>query len=99
MKIDREEDVFKILRDLKEEIKGKYKVTEIGVFGSFVKNKQDEKSDVDILVDFEERADFFDLVALGLFLEEKLNHKVDVVPRKAVRKELQEGILNEVSFI
>jgi len=97
--MDRKEDVFKILKDLKDEIKGKYKVTEIGVFGSFVKNKQDAKSDVDILVDFKERADFFDLVALGLFLEEKLNRKVHIVPRKAVRRELQEEILNEVSFI
>ena len=50
----------------------------------------------DVLVDFADDADLFDLVGLGLFLEEKLGRKVDVVPRRALRKELRDRVLKEV---
>ncbi len=47
-----------------------------------------KESDIDVLVDFQEDADLLDLVGLGLFLEERLGRRVDVVPRKALRKEI-----------
>lgn len=66
------------------------------MFGSFVRKEQNEKSDIDILVDFEDNADLFDLSGLGIFIEEKLKHKVDIIPKRALRQELKELILNEV---
>ena len=74
----------------------KYKVREIGVFGSVVRGEQNKESDIDVLVDFQEDADLLDLVGLGLFLEERLGRKVDVVPRKALRKEIRDAVLHEV---
>jgi len=74
-------------------------VKNIGLFGSFIKGEQKRASDIDVLVDFDERADFFDLVGLGLFLEDKIKEKVDVVPQRALRKELRDAILEEVYFI
>lgn len=53
----------------------KYKVREIGVFGSVVRGEQSKESDIDVLVDFQEDADLLDLVGLGLFLEERLGRK------------------------
>ena len=47
------EEIKKILRDHKEELKRKFGVKEIGIFGSYVRNEQTEVSDIDILVDFE----------------------------------------------
>jgi predicted nucleotidyltransferase len=73
-----------------------YKVREIGVFGSVVRGEQKHASDIDVLVDFEDNADLFDLVGLGLFLEEKPGQKVDVVPRRALRKEIRDFVLKEV---
>ncbi len=74
----------------------KYKVREIGVFGSVVRGEQNKDSDIDILVDFQEDADLLDMVGLGLFLEERLGRKVDVVPRRALRKEIRDSVLHEV---
>ena len=68
---------------------------EIGVFGSVVRGEQTDTSDLDVLVDFEEGADLLDLVGLGLFLEEKLNQKVDVVSKRALREEIKDVILRE----
>jgi len=56
---------------------------------------QKRKSDVDVLVDFEEGADLFDLVGLALYLEKKLRKKVDVVPKRALRKEIKSSVLRE----
>ncbi len=90
------EDLLKKLRRLKPEMKRRYKAKEIGLFGSFVRQQQSESSDIDILVEFEDGADLFDLMGLTLHLEEELQRKVDVVPRDALRPELRESVLREV---
>jgi len=84
------------LRALKPRMAATYKVKAIGLFGSFVRGAQGLASDIDLLVDFEEGADLFDLVGLGLFLEQELQRKVDVVPRTALREELREVVISEV---
>jgi predicted nucleotidyltransferase len=91
--------ILKTLSELKPELKPRYKVKEIGIFGSFVRGGQSESSDIDILVDFDEEADLFDLVGLALFLEEKLHRKVDVVSKRALRAEIRESVLREVAIV
>lgn len=93
------EDKLRILKKIKKEIKQKYKAYIKGVFGSFVKGKEKDINDIDILVDFEKGADLFDFLGLTLFLEEKLNCRVDLVPEKSIRKELREPILREVVYL
>lgn len=93
------EDVLEKLAALKTELRMRYKVKEMGLFGSFVREAQIDSSDIDILVDFDETADLFDLVGLGQFLEETLQRKVDVVPKKALRKEIRESVLKEVAAL
>ena len=90
------EEILKTLKGLQAEIKTKYKVREMGVFSSVVRGEQKTTSDIDVLADFEDDADLFDLVGLGLFLEERLGQKVDVVPVRALRKEIKETVLKEV---
>lgn len=69
------------------------------MFGSFIRGEQSDVSDIDILVDFEEGADLFDLVGLSLLLEERLQRKVDVVSKNALREELREQVLKEVATL
>ncbi len=90
------EELLVKLGALKPEVATRYKVREVALFGSFVRGEQGGASDVDVLVDFEEGADLFDLVGLALFLEEELQRKVDVVPKRALRAELRETVLREV---
>jgi len=89
-------DILARLGALKPEMAAQYKVREIGLFGSFVRGEQGGDSDVDVLVDFDEGADLFDLVGLALFLEEELQREVDVVPKRALRAELRETVFQEV---
>ena len=90
------EDLLSRLRDLRPGLIQQYKVREIGVFGSYIRGEQSADSDIDLLVEFDEEADLFDLVGLSLYLEEILQRKVDIVPKRALRAELRETVLKEV---
>ena len=87
------------MRTLKPDLVTRYRVKGLELCGSVVREEQHGKSDIDLLVEFSEDADMFDLVGLGLFLEEKLQRKVDVVPKKALRAELQSAVLAEAVVV
>jgi uncharacterized protein len=92
-------DIKKILNTQKPFLREKYKVAEIGVFGSFVRNEQRPDSDVDILVDFEGKIDLFDLLDLEEYLVELFGRKVDLVTRKTLKPYIGQRILAEVETI
>jgi len=89
------ENILTKLRALKPVITEQYKARNIELFGSYVRREQAEGSDIDILVDFKDGADLFDLIGLAQFLEEKLQRKVDVVPKRALRPELRDAVFRE----
>ena len=90
--------ILSTLKKLKTEIKTKYKVRNLGLFGSYVNEEQKETSDIDILAEFEEDADLFHYIGLSLFLEEYFNKKVDIVSKAAIKEEFREDILKEVIY-
>ncbi len=92
------EDILKKLKKLKNEIKANYRVKTIGLFGSYVNNKQKDTSDIDFLVEFEDDADLFHFIGLSRYLEELFNTKVDVVSKPSLKKELKQQILQEVIY-
>lgn len=49
------------------------------IFGSVARGEDGPESDLDLLVDFDDEASYFDLVGLRLDLEELLGRPVDVV--------------------
>ena len=95
----KKDEILKILISLKDSVRRQYKAEIKGIFGSYVKGEAKKGSDIDILVDFNEKADLFDLVALSLFLDRKLKRKVDIVPRESLRKEIRESVLREAVYI
>ena len=56
----------------------KYKVREIGLFGSFVRGEQEDRSDIDLIVDFEEPS-IENFMGLSSFLENLLGKKVEIL--------------------
>ncbi len=90
------EDVLATLRTVKPVIVKRYKVRSIDLFGSFVRGQQTADSDIDLLAEFDDNADLFDLVGLALWLEELFQRPVDVVPKRSLRAELQDTVLEQV---
>nr|MDO8098500.1 nucleotidyltransferase family protein [Candidatus Njordarchaeota archaeon] len=87
------------LRARKGELKEKFKVKEIGVFGSFVRGEHKKGSDIDILVEFDEPIGFFEFMDLEEYLSSLLGRKVDLVSRKALKPFIGEYIRKEVVFV
>ena len=80
----------------KDEIRQRYRAEIKGIFGSYARGDFHADSDLDLLVDFDEGANLFDLVGLQQFLEEKLGCKVDLVSHRSLRAELCTSILSEM---
>ena len=93
------DDLRKILQAHKEELNKKYGVSEIGIFGSYVKNEQNDASDVDILIDFNTSIDLLTFVNLKNYLSDLLKVNVDLVMKKALKPKIGQRILHEVMEI
>jgi predicted nucleotidyltransferase len=94
------EEIKRILKEHKEELRDRFKVKEIGVFGSYVRGEQRRKeSDIDILVEFEEPIGFLEFLGLEEYLSDLLGAKVDLVSRKALKPRIGGYILKEVVYI
>ena len=75
-------------------------VAELGIFGSVCRGDDQEGSDYDILVIFEEgKKNFRNFVALVDFLEEKLCGTVDLVTREGLSPFIGPHILEEVEYV
>ena len=92
-------EILEKLTPLTGELKRGYKVKRIGLFGSYARSEQRPESDIDLLVDFADDADLFDLAKLKNFLEEQLCHRVDIVPERALRDELKKAVLADVRYV
>lgn len=91
--------VDKIIMNLREKmpvIREKYKVKDLGVFGSYVRGEQKKSSDLDILVEFQEPIGLFKFMELEEFLEKNTGVKVDLVSKKALKPKIGKHILEEV---
>lgn len=92
------EEIKKRLVELQPSLKEEFKVTSIGVFGSFVKGEEKKGSDLDVLVEFDESAglSLLDFVGLEIRLSEALGVKVDLVEKSALKPRIGKQILEEV---
>lgn len=81
------------------ELRDDYAVSEIGVFGSFVRGEQQEESDVDMLVEFSRPVGFVTFIKLENRLREILGRDVDLVTRKALKPHIGRHILDEVRYV
>jgi len=80
----------------------KYNVKELSFFGSVLREDFNESSDVDILIQFEEDADYsiFDLFEIKEEFENALGRDVDLVEKKGLRNPYRrENILKTAKVI
>lgn len=93
------EEIKKIIRKHKAELVKKYHISQIGVFGSYVRNEQVSGSDIDILVDFSMAVSLFEFIDMEEELSELLKTKVDLVSRGALKPYIGKHILKEVQIV
>lgn len=92
-------EIINIIKSSKSEMESRYGVRQVGLFGSYVKERQRKKSDIDILVSFSRDIDLFDFLDLREYLENKLSAKVDLVMASALKPAIGKRILAEVEYV
>jgi len=95
------DEIVRILKADKEELKKRYGVKEIGVFGSYVREEAGRESDLDILVEFDTDADMGLLKFINMenHLSDILSVKVDPVMKSALKPIIGKHILEEVIYL
>ena len=93
-------DIRKTLREHEKNLKARYGIKRIGIFGSFVRGEAGEEIDLDLLVEFEPEADvgLLRFVEAENHLSDLLGVKVDLVERAALRPRIGKHILEEVVY-
>ena len=92
--------VIKKLKEIKEYLREEYGIEKIGLFGSLVRNEQNESSDIDVLIEIQtEVPSLIKYMKLKFFLESILGRKVDLVLNRAIKPRLRERILKEVIYV
>ena len=93
------EEIKEVIRGHKEDFREQFGVKKIGIFGSYVKDTQNEKSDVDILVELEKPIGFIRFIKLENTFSRLLGIKVDLVTKKALKPYIGKQILQEVHYV
>lgn len=88
-------NVLNILKTHKNDIKTKYDVKRIGIFGSDAKGLQNEDSDIDILVEFE-KPSFDNFMELSFYLEDLFHKKVDLLTPNSLSPFMKTSLEKEV---
>ncbi len=74
----RKDQILTLLKQQLPCLKQNFKVKSIGIFGSYAREEQTEKSDIDLLVEFEAPVGFFKFIELEEHLSEKLGAKIEI---------------------
>jgi hypothetical protein len=90
----REERLRKITQMLKE--RGAMR---IALFGSYAREEESARSDIDVMVAFTERKTLLELVRIERELSEALGIKVDLVTEKFISPYLIDGIRDQMKVI
>ena len=89
----------RVLRDHLPELRERYGVQSLGIFGSHVRGEEREDSDLDLLVEYTRIPDLFEFVSLKLKLSEILAIRVDLVMKDGLKSRIGRRILQEALSI
>ncbi|KKG12537.1 DNA polymerase III subunit beta [Methanosarcina sp. 2.H.T.1A.6] len=87
------------LHEMLPELRERYHVSYLGVFGSYIREEQKPESDLDVLVEFSKTPTIFKFVNLENYLSESLGVKVDLVMKDALKPNIGKHILREVEAV
>jgi len=94
------EQILDFLSRNKKLFRYKYHIERIGLFGSYARGDQNNKSDLDLLVEFEENTqDLYELkIQIKEFFKKQLGLEVDICREKYIKPRIKKAILNEVIY-
>jgi len=92
------EEILSVLSKHRGELETRFKVTRLGLFGSYARGEQRADSDVDILVDVDQSIGL-EFVTLADRIEKLLGIPVEVVSRRAIKPRHLQVIEKELIYV
>ncbi|MBK5967930.1 MULTISPECIES: nucleotidyltransferase family protein [Thiorhodovibrio] len=93
------DQTLKILTEHKKDLSRLFGVSELALFGSTVRGDERVDSDIDILVSFDGSSTSQRYFGVQFYLEDLLGRPVDLVTRKALRRELAPYVEREAIHV
>ena len=88
-------EIIDLLRSHAGDIKARFAVKRIGLFGSYARGEQKASSDIDILVELE-KPTFRNSMDLSFYLEDLLGREVDLVTVKGLHSRIRPYVEKDV---
>jgi len=98
-KLTEKTNILNYLKEHYSEFKEKYSIESLYLFGSYAREEQTANSDVDLLVDFKKTPDLLTFIELEEYLSHSLKKHVDLVPKRKLKMNIKDQILQEAISI
>lgn len=97
----KKEDILCFLKEKKAELRTSYRVSKIGLFGSFAQDEGSESSDIDLLIEFEPDTEKLSekKAAIKKLVGEKFGKKVDLCREKYIKPYFKAQILQSTIYV
>ena len=93
-------EINRILKNNKKFLFDKYGITQIGIFGSYVLNQQNEKSDIDIAIEMnKKKKNIHNFLAVKRFLEKLLGKNVDLGFEHSLKPSVRKFIESKIIYV
>jgi predicted nucleotidyltransferase len=94
------DQILDFLSQNKKLFRDKYHIDKIGLFGSYARGEQNNNSDLDLLVEFEENTqDLYELkIEIKEFFKTHLGLEVDICREKYIKARIKKDILKEAIY-
>ncbi|HET8827940.1 MAG TPA: nucleotidyltransferase family protein [Pelobium sp.] len=94
------DNIIATIKAHKQELSS-FGITNIGLFGSYLRDEQNEKSDIDLLIDFKPEKENFDNYMAVYDIFERLfsSEKVEVITKNGLSQYIGPKILKEVQYV
>jgi len=90
------ENLIKKIKEHRKELEKEFGIIEIKIFGSYVKNQQTSKSDLDIIVEFKETPGFIKFMKIEEYLSNLLGVKVDLLTKEGISPYIRKYVEKEI---
>lgn len=91
-------EIKSILEKNKKRLFTSYSIKSIAIFGSFARSEENELSDIDLVVEFNDKIGVR-FIDLANELEELVDLKVDLVSRKGIKKRYLQSIEKDLIYV
>jgi len=94
------EQILTFIADNKILFREQFHIIRIGIFGSYARGEQSQKSDIDLLIEFEENTqDLYELkMRLKDFFYTNLGIEADICREKYIKPRFKKSILEETIY-